>query len=229
MEWTSNSGERHPGVIERVYSDETFDIQLDDISESSKRVKKDLIRPISDLIAPRHNYDDILRLVATELFKKGVACSDLSKRFEDYDQTANGVILTSELASVFKEVVPPMTYSEIKCLTDNFVSLTNRDHINYPDLIEVIRVQIENMTAKVPEQMKTPDELVRLCLQLLTEPADEGQDKQIYSEKQIQSLCELLSQMKVILHGSDNNDPFVWKVDKDTVNELSANMQSVRN
>ena len=75
----------------------------------------------------------------------------------------------------------------------------------------------------VTKRKKTPEKLVRLCLQLLTEPAAEGQEEQIDSEKEIQSLCKRLSQMKVILYGSGDK----LEVEEDKVNELSASMQSV--
>lgn len=85
---------------------------------------------------------------------------------------------------------------------------------------------MSSFITSITKRRKSPDKLVRLCLQLLTEPsrADSDTDGEpLDTEKSIQSLCKRLSQMKAVLYGSGDK----LEIDEEKAIELSTSIQSV--
>lgn len=85
---------------------------------------------------------------------------------------------------------------------------------------------MSSFITSITKRKKSPDKLVRLCLQLLTEPSQPGSDEEGgggSTDKEVLSLCKRLSQMKAVLYGSDDK----VEVDEEKAMELSSSMQSV--
>ena len=83
---------------------------------------------------------------------------------------------------------------------------------------------MSSFITSITKRKKTPDKLVRLCLQILTESAPldiEGETPD--PDKEVQNLCKRLSQMKAVLYGSGDK----VEVEEEKTMELSTSIQSV--
>jgi calcium binding protein 39 len=82
---------------------------------------------------------------------------------------------------------------------------------------------MSSFITSITKRKKTPDKLVRICLQLLTEPCAEGPSGDAADpEKEVQSLCKRLSQLKGILYGTGDRA----EVEEEKARELSTSVQS---